>query len=350
MADWHSGVSQGADPNPPIVIADPGTVPPDPEDPPPGDVEAPSPDGEPADDADDRPPGPAPAPLATTITVRSGRTTTAVLPSTDGVPSRFRIVGSPDVGTIDVRPTSPLGSDPGTTGPDGAVDITPAPGFVGTASFLVAPGSEGAESVRITVDVVPASAPSAADDQIQVDRGAVVMIEPETLLGNDRPPADPPSLTDGAPLRIVSVYGFAEGTAVLRLDGRIEVQADGPGSFMYSIADDSGATDTARVVVQLTPVAPPTITPPTAPTAPTPPTTAPPTLPATPTTSPSPAVPAIPIGTPGATPPPPNPADVTLPSTGGNLAQPLRLAATMCAVGVALVVVVRRRSPASRRR
>ena len=53
MADWHSGVSQGVDPVPPIVIGDPSTLPPDPDEPPPSDVDVPSPEGSPAAGADD---------------------------------------------------------------------------------------------------------------------------------------------------------------------------------------------------------------------------------------------------------------------------------------------------------
>ena len=340
MADWHSGVSQAIDPNPPIVIADPSTVPPDPEEPPPGDVEVPSPDGEAADGADDVAPGPVPTPLATTITPRSGRTTTAVLPSSTGVPSSFRIVGSPSA--IDVRPTTSSPSDPTATGPDGAVDITPAPGFVGTASFLVAPRTDGGDMVVITVDVAPEPSPIAADDVIEVERGAVVVVDPSTLLGNDRSLARLVLLDEPQTLRIVSVYGFDGGTAVLRLDGKIEVEAVAAGSFSYTVADEEGATGSARVVVQLTQA--PTSTPTTAPSTTAAPSTTPPvTTPATWTTAPA-VTPTAPVG---AT--PSSPEGVTLPETGANVTLRLWLAATLVFFGVTLVVVVRRRGPATRR-
>jgi len=260
MADWHSGVSEGVDPNPPVVIGDPATVPPDPDDPPAGDVEVPSPDGEPADGADDLAPGTVPAPVPTTITVPAGTTTTAVLPSTDDTPTSFTIVTSPDAGTVEVRPTSPSAGDPTTTGPDGAVDITPAPGFVGTDSFQVTRRGDGGDPVTITVEVVAAPVPAVVDDQIEVERGAVTVIDPATLLANDgSPPGVLGLLSTRAadPLRIVSVYGFDGGTAVLRRDGQIEVRADAAGSFTYAVADGAGATgvSAARKLV-VSPVAP----------------------------------------------------------------------------------------------
>jgi hypothetical protein len=61
-------------------------------------------------------------------------------------------------------------TDPTSTGPDGAVDITPAPGFVGTVTFAVAPRA-GSDTVTITVEVVPEPAPVAVDDRIEVARG-----------------------------------------------------------------------------------------------------------------------------------------------------------------------------------
>jgi hypothetical protein len=359
MADWHSGVSAGVDPNPPVVIGDPATLPPDPEDPPPGDVEVPSPDGDPADGADDLAPGPLPAPVPTTITVRAGTTTTAVLPSTDGAPSSFTIVASPDAGTVDVTPTSPSAADPTTTGPDGAVDITPAPGFVGTASFQVAARGEGADPVTITVEVVAAPVPAAVDDQIEVERGALAVIDPETLLANDGPPSGALGLlsTSAAdPLRVVSVYGVGGGTAVLRRDGQIEVEADTAGSFTYTVVDGAGATGNARVVVRLA-AAPPATQPTTAPPPPSTSTSGPPTT-AAPITDPPSTVsstsPAINVATTtrpgqGAGTPTAPPA-VALPATGADTAHGLRVALTILVVGVVLMVVVRRRDPASRGR
>lgn len=337
MADWHSGVSQGIDSNPPVVIGDPATLPPDPESPPAGEVNVPSPDGAPADGADAQAPGPVPAPLPATITVRTGRTTTAVLPSTDGSPSPFSIVRSPDVGTVDLRPTSPSSGDPTTTGIDGAVDITPAAGFIGTASFQVAARGDGATPVTITVEVVPAPTPTAVDDQIEVERGAIAVIDPATLLANDLAPSALSSPSAADPLRVVSVYGFDGGTAVLRRDGQIEVQADAPGSFTYTVSDASGLTGDARVQVRLAAAASTTSStttepPPTSGT----PTTMPPVLPTSsaPTTTTTWQGPVTPTTQPGR----------ALPTTGTDLA-PLRLALTMVLLGVPLVLAVRRRSP-----
>jgi LPXTG-motif cell wall-anchored protein len=225
------------------------------------------------------------------------------------------------------------------------VDITPAPGFVGTATFQVAPRGDGADPVTITVEVVPEPAPDAVDDQIEVERGAIVVIDAATLLGNDRPSPAPAvlSLRAADPLRLVSVYGFDGGTAVLRLDGQIEVQADEEGSFTYTVTDAWGATGSARVLVQLASEAPTTpapTAPPTVPTDTAPPVTVLPTSPAinVPTTRPTgqgAGTPTTPIGR-------------TLPQTGADPTQRVRLAMTMLLLGGLLVLVVRRRTPTSR--
>jgi LPXTG-motif cell wall-anchored protein len=167
------------------------------------------------------------------------------------------------------------------------------------------------------------------------------------LLANDgAPPGVLGLLSTSAadPFRVVSVYGFDGGTAVLRRDGQIEVQADAPGSFTYAVADDAGETGSARVFVKLA-AAPPTTQPTTTPPPPSPPTTDPPT-----TTSPTSPTINVPTTTPpgqGAGTPTTSPA-VTLPATGADAAQRLRLAVAMLLAGVVLVLVVRRRNPASR--
>jgi cytoskeletal protein RodZ len=195
------------------------------------------------------------------------------------------------------------------------------------------------------------------------------VIDAATLLGNDRPVVDVLSLGAAAatPLRVVSVYGFDGGTAVLRLDGQIEVQADDPGSFTYTVADASGATADASVFVELA-QEPPTTPPPsstTSPSATTPSTTTPSTTTpstttpstTTPTTvSPTTVSPASPTtNLPTTTPAgqgagtPSTPPGGILPQTGTDLGQRLRLAATIVLLGVVLVVMIRRRQPASSR-
>src|SRR4029079_19201300 len=184
-------------------------------------------------------------------------------------------------------------------------------------------------------------------DQIEVERGAVTVIDPATLLANDgSPPGVLGLLSTRAadPLRIVSVYGFDGGTAVLRRDGQIEVQADAPGSFTYAVADGAGATGSASVFVTLA-AAPPATQPTTTP----PPPSSPSTDPATTVAPTSPTI-NVPTTRPpgqGAGTPTTSPA-VTLPATRRDAAQRWRLRWAVLLVGVVLVGVVRRRNPASR--
>ncbi len=352
MADWHSGVSQGVDPVPPIIVGDPSTLPPEPDDPPPADVDAPSPEGSAAAGADEFPPGDVADALPTRITVISGTTTTAVLPSSSGTPTPLRVVGQPAPGTLDVSPAAPPATDPTSTGPDGAVRIIPAPGFVGVTTFQVAGLGTDAAVATITVEVVAAPTPVAGDDQIEVERDAVVTIDADALLANDRPPSSPlsASLPDVArlapPLRLVSVFGFDGGTAVLRRDGRIDLQARTAGTFTYTVADASGATANARVTVRL---AAPTTVPTTPTTLPTP-TTSPAstpvaTIPATSVTTADPAgfAPAAPSGT--ATVP-----SGGLPATGSDAGRSVQIALVVSLLGLVLVVTSRRRRPRIRDR
>jgi hypothetical protein len=350
MADWHSGVSVGVDPDPPIVIEDPATLPPDPEDPPPGDVDTPTPAGTPAPDADDRPPLPTPTPVATTFTVPAGRSTRVVLPASQDALAPVTIVTAPDAGTIEVRPAVIWPNDPWTTGADRAVDITPAAGFLGRATFQVAPRGGTAEAVTITVNVVAAPVPRAVDDVIEVKAAVVAVVDPAELLANDRPSTAPASPSDPNPqllaadpsLRLVSVHGFDGGTAVLRLDGMIEVMADRAGTFTYTVADTSGAVADAQVSVRLAmQVPPPSPTDPPTPTSPAPP---PVTTPVVPPPGAVPAVgPATGVVPATTTPGDMKPSDVTLPETGADITLRLRLAGFSLIVGIALVIAVRRR-------
>jgi LPXTG-motif cell wall-anchored protein len=143
-------------------------------------------------------------------------------------------------------------------------------------------------------------------------------------------------------LRLVSVHGFDGGTAVLRLDGMIEVMADRAGTFTYTLADTSGAVADAQVSVRLAmQVPPPSPTDPPTPTSPAPP---PVTTPVVPPPGAVPAVgPATGVVPATTTPGDMKPSDVTLPETGADITLRLRLAGFSLIVGIALVIAVRRR-------
>lgn len=360
QADVHPGITRTEE-QPPIVIEDPGTLPPDPEDPPPGDVTTPLPEQSPAPGADDVPPGPVPAAAATTVTVVAGEPTVFVVRTPDGAPTIATIVGPPSADTIEVRPASPAAGDPTTTDPDGEIVITPLAGFVGRTTFPVTtPGSDAI--VLITVDVVPPPAPVAVPDTLTIAVGSPTIVDPAELLANDRPAESTQEARSTGDLRVVSVYGFTGGTAVLDRDGLIEVLLDQPtgGTFSYVIADETGATSTAEVTVLATQVptttATPTTTSPTTTAAPPTTTATPPTTTAAPpTTSPSSTSPTTttsapptpstttPSGTvapaPPTTPTSISPISGELPSTGSSPWHAVRVALTLVAFGVALAGV-----------
>ena len=357
QADVHPGITRTDDQSA-VIIEDPATLPPDPEDDPPADATTPSPELAPAPDADDTPPTAVPAAASATVTVVAGVPTPFVVRTPGGEPLRATIVSPPPPDAVTVEPVPPTGGDPTTTGHDGEAMITPAPGFTGRTTFQVsAPGS--GEIATITVDVVPLPAPVAVDDTVVVEPQTPTTIDPATLLANDLPtePAVEAVLARSVgDLRVVSVHSFSAGTAVLNHEGTIEILVEGSrgGTFSYVIADDAGATSTASVAVlvpTMTPTSAPTSSPTTTPptTSPTstspstsPPTTSPPPITSdaggvTPSTPVPPAAPTLPVG--------------ELPSTGSDLAPFLRLAAATMIGGVALLLLVhhrRRRATAQR--
>ncbi len=149
-------------------------------------------------------------------------------------------VGAPLVGTATLRP-------------DGAIDYTPAPGFLGVDVFQVEvnDGNGGSDTSTVTVLVLPGdnNAPVADDDMFTLE---VVATEGEPMvtnldvLANDSDP-------DGDELVIDVVVQPFHGIARIAADGNIDYQAplgfNGPDYFTYRVADGRGGFDTASVTV-----------------------------------------------------------------------------------------------------
>jgi hypothetical protein len=157
----------------------------------------------------------------------------------DGAP--VTIVTQPGFGTV-------------TLGPDGTVTYVPHPGFSGEDAFVYAvAGADGASSsARVVIRVdLPNRPPTAADDAVTLAEDGEVVV---AVLLND---TDPDGYLDPASLAIVD--GPVSGSAVVdAATGRISYTPDpdfsGGDALSYRVADDDGATATARVVFTVTEV------------------------------------------------------------------------------------------------
>ena len=127
-------------------------------------------------------------------------------------------------------------------------EYVPAGGFTGIDSFTWTASDGESSSAPATVTIVVGnSAPTAADDRVDVDAGERVLIPATELLADD---VDP----DGDELELVGAYGAAGMVgAIERTDDGIEFTApEGPGAtttFEYAVADGRGGLDLATVTV-----------------------------------------------------------------------------------------------------
>ncbi|MEJ5992766.1 Ig-like domain-containing protein, partial [Ramlibacter sp. PS3R-8] len=159
----------------------------------------------------------------------------------------------PDIG--DVLAVSSVGGAIGGTVSlaGGNVTFTPDPNFTGAGSFTytISDGQGGVSSASVTVNVAPVQdPPSATNDSVTTAEDTPVTISPATLTGND-------SDADGDTLGVTAV-GSAIGGSVAIVGGNIVFTPDpdftGTGSFVYTVSDGQGGTDTATVSVDVTPV------------------------------------------------------------------------------------------------
>mgnify|MGYP000508790167 CR=1 FL=1 len=130
----------------------------------------------------------------------------------------------------------------------GAVVFTPAPGFLGTASFTytVSDGHGGSDTATVTLNVTtpPNIGPDAVNDSgLSTPVGTALTVPAGTLLGNDTD-------ADGDPLSIISVQSAVNGSIALAGGNVVFTPTagySGPASFSYTISDGHGGTDTATV-------------------------------------------------------------------------------------------------------
>ncbi|HET9417057.1 MAG TPA: Ig-like domain-containing protein [Candidatus Limnocylindria bacterium] len=139
--------------------------------------------------------------------------------------------------------------------PDGSFDYMPAPDFHGTETFVYRAddGFDRSADAIVTIVVSPVNDdPVGADDAYSVDEDGLLAVSPATgVLAND---AD----VDGDGMVADIVSGPAHGALLLGPDGSIDYAPEsdyhGPDAFAYRVADPGGATDTATVAIDVTPV------------------------------------------------------------------------------------------------
>ena len=148
--------------------------------------------------------------------------------------------------------TSPDGTV--TINPDGSLDFTPNADFNGptTIEYTVDDGNGGTDTATVTINVAPVNdAPVAEDDTGSTQEDAPVTFTAAELLAND-------SDVDGDLLTITAVGPSTNGTAVLNADGSVTftptTDFNGTASFVYTVEDGNGASDTATVTITIPPV------------------------------------------------------------------------------------------------
>jgi hypothetical protein len=141
---------------------------------------------------------------------------------------------------------------------DGTVSFTPEPNYHGNARFSYqVTDALGATSTAVAVVGVNAvnDAPEALADSMTLQEDQRVVLDAAALLAND---SDEDVATDGDSIRVASVGHATGGTVRLLAGGQIEFIPDahfhGVAGFDYMAADTFGATSTARMTLNVTPV------------------------------------------------------------------------------------------------
>ncbi|MBV2360821.1 tandem-95 repeat protein, partial [Thalassococcus sp. CAU 1522] len=118
-----------------------------------------------------------------------------------------------------------------------------------TIGYTIDDGNGGTDTAQIVITVTPVQdAPVAADDADSTPEDTPITVTP---LANDSDP-------DGDPLTVTAIEQPANGTAVLNPDGTVTYTPDadftGEDTIGYTIDDGNGGTDTAQIVITVTPV------------------------------------------------------------------------------------------------
>ncbi len=130
--------------------------------------------------------------------------------------------------------------------------FTPATNFNGTAtiSYSISDGNGGSASATVTVTVTAVNdAPVAADDATSTPEDTAKTVD---VLANDTD-------VDGNPLTVTSAnVPAAQGTVVINANGTMTftpaTNLNGTATITYGVSDGQGGSDTAVVIVTVTPV------------------------------------------------------------------------------------------------
>jgi hypothetical protein len=151
------------------------------------------------------------------------------------------------VSVVAVDATSAAG---GTVSDDGGglVTYTPPADFIGTDTFTYAISDPGGltDTATVAVDVFN-QPPDAVDDLYSTVKNATIVLD---VLTND----SDPDVGDSIAISAVDTAGTLGGTIVDNGDGTLTYTApgvSGTDTFTYTIVDESGATDTATVTVDV---------------------------------------------------------------------------------------------------
>ncbi|MCF6443337.1 Ig-like domain-containing protein [Nereida sp. MMG025] len=194
-------------------------------------------------------------------------TVTITVTGTDDAPTAVADTASTDEDapvTIDV-----LGNDSDPEGDDltiveasvpadqGTVEIvdnqlvfTPAPDFNGeaTITYTIEDPSGNSDSADVTVDVTPVNDLEAVDDTATTDEDTPVTID--VVANDENPEGDAPTIIDAS-------VPADQGTVEIVDNQLVFTPAEnfnGEATITYTVEDEEGATDTAEVTVDVTPV------------------------------------------------------------------------------------------------
>ena len=141
-----------------------------------------------------------------------------------------------------------------TLNPDGSFVYNPNANFNGidTFTYMVNDGDGGIDTGTVTITVNPVNDnPTAQIDTLSTDEDTALTIEASSLLINDTD-------VDGDILFLDSVSNPVNGTVVLDTNGDIRftpnANFNGDASFLYTISDGNGGTDTSTVNITVIPI------------------------------------------------------------------------------------------------
>ncbi len=134
---------------------------------------------------------------------------------------------------------------------DGTMTYVPDANYFGTDTFeyTITDGRGGSDTARVTITVTPVNdAPIANDDTRNTPEDTAIKIG---VLSND---AD----VEGSPLTVIAVTEPTHGAAVIQPNGTVtytpHANFNGIDTFIYTISDGQGGSDTATVTVNVIPI------------------------------------------------------------------------------------------------